>query len=159
MILFDKILLWLESPSGICAKLHIVAANNNRDHLRRSRSSYTSHHVNIGRASMPYSLYYCLFAPHIWVLFFAHIQCNANWEVATTCLPFNNELHQLHVLFVKASHSTTFTSWSHWQQTTIEITWQDHSPRMLVIMFNHSPAKIGWASTPLSLYFACLCHI
>jgi len=37
------ILLRLESPSGKCAKLHTVAANNNRDH-------------------MPRSLYYCLFA-------------------------------------------------------------------------------------------------
>jgi len=36
-----------ESPSGMCAKLHTVAENNNRDH-------------------MPRSLYYCLFAPHIY---------------------------------------------------------------------------------------------
>jgi len=35
-----------ESPSGKCAKLHTVAASNSRDH-------------------MPWSLYYCLFAPHI----------------------------------------------------------------------------------------------
>ena len=34
-----------ESPSGKCAKLHTVAASNNRDHALRS-------------------LYYCLFAPH-----------------------------------------------------------------------------------------------
>jgi len=49
-------LLRSESPSGKCAKLRTVAASNNRDHLTRS-------------------LYYCLFAPHvyIWVLFFAHI--------------------------------------------------------------------------------------
>jgi len=41
--------MWLlrsESPSSKCAKLHTVAANNNRDH-------------------MPWSLYCCLFAPHI----------------------------------------------------------------------------------------------
>jgi len=40
-------LLRSESPSGKCAKLHTVAANNNRDH-------------------MSWSLYYCLFTPHIY---------------------------------------------------------------------------------------------
>ena len=40
------------------------------------------------------------------------IQCNASQEFATTSLPFYNEPHRSHVLFVKASHSTTFTSWS-----------------------------------------------
>jgi len=56
---------------------------------------------------------------HIYVLFFAHIPFVVNHtfnatstEVATTSLPFYNELHQSHALFVKASHSTTFTSWS-----------------------------------------------
>jgi len=48
-------LLRSEIPSGICAKLRTVAASNNRDH-------------------MPWSLYYCLFAPHnLWLLFFTHI--------------------------------------------------------------------------------------
>jgi len=36
-----------ESPSSKCTKLHTVAASNNRDH-------------------MPWSRYYCLFAPHIY---------------------------------------------------------------------------------------------
>jgi len=40
-------LLRQESPSGMCAKLHTVAASNNRDHS-------------------PRSLYYCLFAPDIY---------------------------------------------------------------------------------------------
>jgi len=65
-------LLRSESPSGKCAKLHTVAANNNRDHAPRSLS-------------------YCLFAPRIygccssrtsrswWI---AHSR-NANGEVAT----------------------------------------------------------------------------
>jgi len=39
--------LQLENLSGKCAKLHTVAASNNRDH-------------------MSWSLYYCLFAPHIY---------------------------------------------------------------------------------------------
>jgi len=49
------LLLRSESPSGKCAKLHTLAAGNNRDHPTRS-------------------LYNCLFAPQItWVLFFAPI--------------------------------------------------------------------------------------
>jgi len=43
----STIVLRSEIPSGICAKLHTVAASNNRVH-------------------MPWSLYYCLFAPHVW---------------------------------------------------------------------------------------------
>jgi len=41
----STILLRSEIPSGMCAKLRTVAASNNRVH-------------------MPWSLYYCLFAPH-----------------------------------------------------------------------------------------------
>jgi len=52
----DTLLLRSESPSGMCAKLHTVAASNNRDHT-------------------PQSLYYCWFVPHVLyvVLFLAHI--------------------------------------------------------------------------------------
>jgi len=51
----ELLLLRSEIPSGMCAKLRTVAASNNRVH-------------------MPWSLYYCLFAPHICaVLFFTHI--------------------------------------------------------------------------------------
>jgi len=48
------VLLRSESPSNKCAKLHTMPASNKRDQLTRS-------------------LYYCLFVPHIWVLFFTHI--------------------------------------------------------------------------------------
>jgi len=42
-------------------------------------------HVNIGRASTPRSLYYCLFAPHIcMVLFFTHISFVVNHTINTT---------------------------------------------------------------------------
>jgi len=66
-----------EIPSGTCAKLHIVAASNNRIH-------------------MSWSLYYCLFAPDICgVVPRAHsvrgelcIQRNANREVAATACFF-----------------------------------------------------------------------
>jgi len=40
------------------------------------------------------------------------IQRSASGEVATTSPPFYNEPHRLHVLLVKVSHSTIFTSWS-----------------------------------------------
>jgi len=38
-------ILRLESPSGKCAKLHTVAASNNRDLTPRSLSAYASHYV------------------------------------------------------------------------------------------------------------------
>jgi len=71
----STILLRSESPRGMRAKLRTVAASNNRDHLTRS-------------------LYYCLFAPHIFgIVLCAHsvrgeprIQCNARGKVATTPL-------------------------------------------------------------------------
>jgi len=61
-----------ESSSGMCAMLHTVAANNNRAH-------------------MPWSLYYSLFAPHIYIAVLrahpvrgeSHNQRNATREVAT----------------------------------------------------------------------------
>jgi len=90
------------SPSGMCAKLHTVAASNNRFHPTRSLSSsplactvncspgsqallqvthqdhsigttlrvHQSSHsiVHITRDYTPRSLYYCLFAPHIYVV-------------------------------------------------------------------------------------------
>ena len=101
-----KVLLRSESLSSMCAKLHTVAASNNRDHLMRS-------------------LRYCLFMPHIYgVILRAHpvhgeshihamwITHNANGEVATTSPPLYNEPHWSHVLCVKAQPGTTFASWS-----------------------------------------------
>jgi len=50
-----------ESPSGKCAKPHIEAASNNRDY-------------------MPQSLYYCLFAPHVYGCFSS---CTSrSWRIA-----------------------------------------------------------------------------
>jgi len=63
-----KSLIMLRSKilSGICAKLRTVAASNNRVH-------------------MPWSLCYCLFAPHIcMVLFFTHIPFVVNHTINTT---------------------------------------------------------------------------
>ena len=62
----STILLRSEIPSGICAKLRTVAASNNRVH-------------------MSWSLYYCLFAPHIcMVLFFTHIPFVVNHTINET---------------------------------------------------------------------------
>jgi len=55
-----------EIPSGMCAKLRTVVASNNRVH-------------------MPWSLYYCLFAPHIcMVLFFTYIPFVVNHTFSAT---------------------------------------------------------------------------
>jgi len=71
--LFEYLLvLWSASSSGMCAKLHTVAASNNRVH-------------------MPWSLYYCLFAPRIYIVVLrahpvrgeSYNQRNATGEVAT----------------------------------------------------------------------------
>ena len=81
----------------MCAKLCTVAESNNRVHPTRS-------------------LCYCLFAPHIYG---CCSSCNTNREVATTSLPFYNEPHRSHILFVKVSHSMTFTSWSQYHFVAI----------------------------------------
>ena len=90
-----------KSPGSMCAKLHTVAASNNRDHV-------------------PQSLHYCLFVPCIYIVVLrthpahgeSHIQRNATGEVVTTSPHFYIEPHWSHVLCVKAEPSTTFTSWS-----------------------------------------------
>jgi len=96
-----NILLRSEIPSGMCAKLCIVAASNNRDHAR-----------NLS--------YYCLLAPRIYIFALrahpargeSHNQRNTTGEVATTSPPFYNEPHRSHVLCVKAELRKTPTSWS-----------------------------------------------
>ena len=66
-----------QSPSGKCAKLHTVAASNNRDHMPWSllacASMFNRSNVTISRDYMPRSLLLLVRATHIWVLFFAHI--------------------------------------------------------------------------------------
>jgi len=62
--------------------------------------------------------------PHLYgVALHAHgepcIQRSTSGEVATTSPPFYNELHRSHVVFVKVSHGTTFTSWSQHQFVAI----------------------------------------
>jgi len=61
----STILLRSEIPSGICAKLHTVAASNNRVH-------------------MPWSLYSCLFAPHIYVWYCSSHTTRSWWIAQST---------------------------------------------------------------------------
>ena len=69
---FSVVVLRSESPSGKCAKLHTVAASNNRDHTQRSLSAYASHYIQSfscqhrQRASTTRPLYCCLFAQRIY---------------------------------------------------------------------------------------------
>jgi len=49
---------------------------------------------------------------HVLSIWKPHFQCNANWKIPTTFLPFCNEPHLLHVLFVKVAPGTTSTTWS-----------------------------------------------
>ena len=123
------ILLRSEILSGKCTKLHTVVASNNRGHPMRS-------------------LYYFLFTPHIYiVVLHAHPlrgesqnQRYANGKVATTSPPFYNEPHRLHVLFVKASHSTTSASWSQHHFVVIG------NPERQVRKASHCGSKQQWRS-------------
>jgi len=89
------VLLRSEIPSGICAKLRTVAASNNRVH-------------------MPWSLCYCLFAPHIcMVLFFTHIPFVVNHTFIATP-PERLQQYAAHSVFAcpatvcdRADHLTT----------------------------------------------------
>jgi len=99
---FIVVLLRSEMPSGMCAKLRTVAACNNRVH-------------------MPWSLCYCLFAPHIcMVLFFAHIPFVVNHTINATpperlqqhLLLFTTNHTDRTFFCVKAELRTTSTSWS-----------------------------------------------
>ena len=90
MYLYEKcsMLLRSEIPSGICAKLRTVAASNNRVH-------------------MPWSLCYCLFAPHVcMVLFFTHIPFVLNHTINAT-LP---ERLEQYVAKLRRNYNATFCS-------------------------------------------------
>ena len=86
----STILLQSEIPSGMCAKLHTVAASNNRDHARNLSSRalvlmFNRSHVNIGRATMSQSLLLLLSrATYIMVLFFTHISFMVNHKINAT---------------------------------------------------------------------------
>ena len=127
-------LLRSESPSGKCAKLHNVAASNNRDHLTGS-------------------LYYCLFMPHIYGCYSS--RTSRLWLIAHSTqhqpsgcddISFLQQptpiacsfcegctWHDLHILITapfccdRKAQAESAQNFTLWQQATIEITWQDHS--------------------------------
>ena len=102
-----------------------------------------------------HSIIACLCHIYIYLLFFAHVPFVVNHTINAAPTKrlqqhplhsFLHEQHRSHVLFVKASHSTTSTSWSQhhfvaigkaqaayaqsfalWQHATIEFTCHDHS--------------------------------
>jgi len=82
-------LLLSESPSGKCAKLHTVAASNNRDHkitfvvtivstINCSLASRGSWEVAHQDHSIGSTLLLLVRATYIWVLFFMHISFAVN---------------------------------------------------------------------------------
>jgi len=84
------VVLRSEIPSGICAKLRTEPARNNRVH-------------------MPWSLYYCLFAPRICiVLFFTHIPFVVNHTINATP---PERLQQHPLLFTTNRTDRTFFVW------------------------------------------------
>ena len=97
-------MLWLESLSGKCAKLHTGSQQGTMEitwrEEDRSIIAYLHHlHMNVILRAHP-------------VCGKLHIQRNANWEVATTSPPIHNEMHQSPVLYVKVAPDTTLSSWS-----------------------------------------------
>jgi len=93
----------------MCAKLHTVAASNNRDHAPDCAAV-----TQLLLVHATY-IYVVVLRPHP-VRGESHIQRNATGEVATT------SPHRSHVLCVKAELGTTFTSWS--QHHFVEIVLQ-----------------------------------
>jgi len=89
LVLILMLVLRSEIPSGMCAKLRTVAASNNRVH-------------------MPWSLDYCLFTSHIWVMFFAHIPFVVNHTFNATPI---GRLQQHPLLFTMNRTDRTFFLW------------------------------------------------
>ena len=84
----STILLRLEIPSGMSAKLRTVAASNKSVH-------------------MPLSLYYCLFTPHIcMVLFFTHILFVVNHTFNSTPPErLQQRVHSVHIFLLHKSNT------------------------------------------------------
>jgi len=135
--------------------------------------------ISIGRDSVPQSLCYCMFVPHIYGCCSLCTSCS--WWIAdsTQCQRrgCNNissfsqrtaliaryfcekcTLHDLHILvtapfcYDQKARAASAQSFTLWQQATMEITRRDHSPSILVNMSHCSQVNIGRASTPQSLF-------
>jgi len=109
----STILLRSESPSAKCAKLHTLAASNNRD-------------------QMQWSLYYCLFAPHIYVvLFFAHIPFVVNCTFnATPVERLQQYQHQNYMRYEWCQFACVvlrvilMPSWKKWFSYFLSMSWR-----------------------------------
>jgi len=141
--------------SSTCAKLRTVTGSNNRDHLTRS-------------------LYYCLFAPHI---YFCSSRTSGSWWITQSTqhhrrgcnnipsflqrtTPIARSLcegqtpHDLHILVTapfccdRKSRAARVQSFAPWQQATREITRRDHSiiacSRHIHIYFCSSRTSRSW---------------
>ena len=90
------LVLWSERSNGKCAKLHTVTASNNRDHQTRS-------------------LYYCLFAPHIYGCCSSHT--SRTWWIAQSTQTPTESFQQHPLLFTTNRTDPTFffegCSWHH----------------------------------------------
>ena len=118
----------------MCAKLCTMAVSNNRVHMPM---------ITLLLLVCATYAYCSSRTSRLWWI--TH-STQATGEAPTASPPFYNEPHRLHVLFVKASHGRTSTSWSQnhfiaigkaratcaqsfalWQRATIEFTCHDHS--------------------------------
>ena len=129
------VLLWPASLSGMCAKLHTVAASNNRDHA--SRSFYCCLYMSLIYGFCSARTFHLW-----WNVHSAQCQrrgCNnippfLQWTALITCsLCEGCTWHDLHILVTapfccdrkaRAAYTQSFTMW---QQATIDITCRDHS--------------------------------
>jgi len=146
------VMLRSEIPSGICAKLCTVAASNNRDHPMRS-------------------LYYCLFAPHVyfcssrtsrswWITQSTQhgvVRCNNIPSFLQRTTPIARSLcegwtpHDLRILVTapfccdRKSRVAYAQSFAPWQQAIIEITRRDHS---IIACSRHTRVFLFFAHIP-----------
>jgi len=137
----------MKIPSGICAKLRTVAARNNRVH-------------------MPWSLYYCLFAPRIcMVLFFTHIPFVVDHTINATP-PERLQQHTLH--FTMNCTNRTFFVWrmnsarpSHPGHSTILL--RSEIPSVICAKLCTVAARNNRVHMPWSLYYClfapCICMV
>ena len=115
------VLLRSEIPSGICAKLRTVAASNSRVH-------------------MPWSLYYCLFAPRIYmVLFFTHIPFVVNHTINATPRRGCNSI----TIHVQIHHhfSSCFLSAGQWPLLTKFPPWLKPQVTPMIITKSYNKCK------------------
>jgi len=120
-----------ESPSGMCARFHTVAASKNREIIRRDHSIIAcSHHIYIW-------VYSSCTSRSWWIAYSTQRQprgCNNIPSFSQRTAPIARSLcegwtrHDLHILVTALfCCDRKVQSFTLWQQLTIEITRRDHS--------------------------------